>query len=224
MTPPLNLGWMSCLAGEQPQAAGLALSPEVSSPPSRAAAKLVQLKQSGSCAGWNKRGAWAILARLRINPARGRGPERMFGVFCRCFLGFNNILSCLLLLQGGPKNRLHQVTHLTPSPSFACSSVCAIQNTDVPQLEKPSLDLLWFLAEVRRKEKWYLSGGETLNDSVVGILIYRLDSGSPLLWTPQDFAEHTKKSNYIIFLISAPDTKGLNTCVCVCLCVWNPTA
>lgn len=139
LTPPLNLGWTSCLAGEQPQAAGLALSPGMSSPPSWAAANLVQLKQSSLCAGWNKRSVWTILARLCINPARGQAPEKMFVVFCRCFYRFINFLSCLLLLQEGPKNHLHQVTHLTPSSSFACSSVCAIQNTDVPQLEKPSL-------------------------------------------------------------------------------------
>lgn len=184
---------------------------------------------------------WAILTSLHINSAREWAPERMFVVFCWYFPKFINILSCLLLLQLGPKHHLHWVTHLTVSPSFACSSGYAIQNTDVSQLEKPSLVLLWFLAEIRQKELifvWRCIPPVLLLelDSVIGIQLSDLQERGHLwktlvrFWKPltvvsSGFSRAWRKNNYVIFLMSAPDTKDLNACVCVCvcLCVWNPT-
>jgi len=32
------------------------------------------------------------------------------------------------------------------------------------------------------------------------------------------FSRARRKTNYVIFLIPAPDSKGLNTCVCICVC------
>lgn len=217
---------MSCLAGYHPRAEVRPWLQRCPPPASQAAAELVQLKQSSSCAGWNKHSMWAILASLHVNPARGWASERMFVVFCRCFLRFINVLSCFFLLQLGPKHLLRWLTHLVVSPSFACSAGYAIQNTDVSQLEKPSRLLLWFAAEVRQKGSWLEASTILVWKWVPPLLLLELDSVIRVQKNRREevyelfrIFQSMEKKQLCHFLDISSYTKGLNTCICVCVCV-----